>query len=344
MTGAPRPPGRRHGALVALAAGMLTAPLAQAALERAVQRGRLGGAERWSRTNHRGESVSLLEGPAAVLAAAVATAAAGPTGRRPAVLATLAAGALGALDDLRGDGGDRGLRGHLSAAAQGRVTTGAVKVVGIGAAGLLAGRLLVEPEPTQDGTAAGPVGGLLVDVVLVGGVVAGTANLLNLLDLRPGRALKAALLLAAPVVLPDRPGAAAAAATAGVALGLLPADLAERSMLGDAGANALGALLGVAAASGASRRSLAGRLAVLVGLTVASERVSFTRVIEAVAPLRAVDRLGRRPLPAASARADGRPAGEGADEGADEGAGEGAGEAIRGTGGSEEGPGPAGSR
>ncbi|MGN6332627.1 MAG: hypothetical protein ACTHOD_13380 [Motilibacteraceae bacterium] len=343
MTGAPRLP-RRHGALAALVAGAAAAPLTQTALERTVQRGRLGGASRWTRTNHRGETVSLLEGPAAVLAAAAATALAGPTLRRPAVLATLAAGALGALDDLRGDGGDRGLRGHLRAAAQGRVTTGAVKVVGIGAAGLLAGRLLVDRAPAQGGP-AGFAEGRLLDVVLAGGVVAGTANLLNLLDLRPGRALKAALLLATPTVLRARPGAAAAAAGAGVAVGLLPADLAERSMLGDAGANALGALFGVAAASGASRRSLAGRLAVLVGLTAASERVSFTRVIEATAPLRVLDRLGRRPLPAAPAPAPAPAAVAGPVDARVDARGEEASEvADPSARGSEEGPAPAGAR
>lgn len=319
MTGRPRPAPPRRGTLAALALGAVGAPLTQAALQGAVRRGRLGGAARWTRTNHRGETVSLLEGPAAVLAATAAAAVAGAPGRAPAVLATLAAGSLGALDDLLGDGGDRGLRGHLRAARQGRVTTGAVKVVGIGAAGLLAGRLLVDPVPGLD-RGTGAALGRLVDVGLAGGVVAGSANLLNLLDLRPGRALKAALLLAAPTVLRARPGAGAATATAGVAAGLLPADLRERSMLGDAGANALGALLGVAAAAGASRRSLAVRLTVLAGLTVASERVSFTRVIEAVPPLRAVDRLGRRPSPvpasvAATVPAAGDPDGGGPGEG-----------------------------
>ncbi|MGN6244121.1 MAG: hypothetical protein ACTHQ3_10695 [Motilibacteraceae bacterium] len=291
--------------LAAFGAGAVLAPLAQTALDAAARRGALGGADRWNRTNHRGETVSLLEGPAAVLAAVAALAPARRPGLRAgapaAVVATVAAGVLGAIDDLHGDGGERGLRGHLGAARQGRVTTGAVKVVGIGAAGLVAGRLLAAGAPS-DGAHPGPgtrrsvTARGLTDVVLAGGVVAGSANLLNLLDLRPGRALKAALLLAAPVALRGGRGTGSAAAAAGVAAGLLPADLGERSMLGDAGANALGALLGVAAAAGASRRSLTVRLAVLAGLTVASERVSFTRVIEAVPPLRALDRLGRRPV------------------------------------------------
>jgi hypothetical protein len=126
-----------------------------------------------------------------------------------------------------------------------------------------------------------------LDLLLDGVVVAGSANLLNLLDLRPGRALKVALLGAAAL---GRPG------LVGVAAVLLPDDLAERTMLGDAGANALGAVLGLALADRLrSRPSTAAAAGVLVALTAASEVVSFSRVIDATPPLRRLDRLGRRP-------------------------------------------------
>jgi hypothetical protein len=85
---------------------------------------------------------------------------------------------------------------------------------------------------------------------------------------------------------------------AGIAFGsagaLLPEDLGERSMLGDAGANAFGAAVGVAAAASLPRPALASVLAALVGLTLLSERVSFTRVIERTPGLRELDALGRR--------------------------------------------------
>ncbi len=68
-------------------------------------------------------------------------------------------------------------------------------------------------------------------------------------------------------------------------------------MLGDAGANALGAMLGAAAAQTLPRSARLGLLAGIVALTVASEKVSFTRVIEATPPLRWLDMLGRRPAP-----------------------------------------------
>jgi UDP-N-acetylmuramyl pentapeptide phosphotransferase/UDP-N-acetylglucosamine-1-phosphate transferase len=224
------------------------------------------------------------------VAAGLATAALvapGLTGRvrAGAAVAALGAGGLGAYDDLAGSGDRRGLRGHLGALQHGELTSGAVKIVGIGATGLVAAAL------------AGRRG---IGLLLGGGVVAATANLVNLLDLRPGRALKAALVLA---LLDGRhastrsDSARLAAVAAGSALAVLPADLGERSMLGDAGANALGAVLGLAVVTaGTGRVRLAGRLAALTALTLASEKVSFTTVIEATPGLRELDRMGRRPL------------------------------------------------
>jgi UDP-GlcNAc:undecaprenyl-phosphate/decaprenyl-phosphate GlcNAc-1-phosphate transferase len=242
-----------------------------------------GGTGLWERKNHRGEPVTLLEGPAYVAAAAGALALAPglPLQVRTAgVLAAAGAGALGAYDDLSGSGDRRGFKGHLSALAQGQVTTGAAKIVGIGATGLLAGALVRDR---------------LVDKVLAGAVVAGTANLVNLLDLRPGRAVKVGLLLGVPVVVGSGPAAPAAAVACGAGAALLPEDLGERAMLGDAGANAMGAVLGVAAVAWASRPGLVARVAALVALTLASEKVSFSKVIDQVGPLRALDQLGRRP-------------------------------------------------
>ena len=65
-------------------------------------------------------------------------------------------------------------------------------------------------------------------------------------------------------------------------------------MLGDAGANALGAMLG-ASAAGLSRPTRIALLAGIAGLTAASEKVSFTKVIERTPALRWLDMLGRRP-------------------------------------------------
>jgi UDP-N-acetylmuramyl pentapeptide phosphotransferase/UDP-N-acetylglucosamine-1-phosphate transferase len=254
-----------------------------------------------SRVNHRGEPVSLVSGPIMAVAATAAAAATAGSGRAraAATVAGLGAGGFGLYDDVVGarpeQKSDKGFRGHLAALADGRVSAGMVKVAGIGATGLAAGLLIGSPGRTRRTRT-----GRLFDAVLAGGVVAGSANLANLLDLRPGRALKAGIGTAVPLALTPgggegaRPAAAIAAATAGTAAALLPDDLDERTMLGDTGANALGALLGLSYAARTGRFGRLAALGVLVGLTAASERVSFTKVIESTPVLREIDALGRR--------------------------------------------------
>jgi UDP-GlcNAc:undecaprenyl-phosphate GlcNAc-1-phosphate transferase len=249
-----------------------------------------GGDERWNRTNHRGETLTLLEGPAYTLGTAAAAALAPGLPRRlrfAAMVATLGGGAFGAIDDLRETGKSKGLRGHLGELAHGRITTGGLKVLGIGVTGLAAAALATPADPDRPTRRAG-------DVVLSGALVAGTANLLNLFDLRPGRALKV-LLLFAPAAAGRGPAGRMVAVATGAAAGLLPVDLSEQAMLGDTGANAAGALLGTAAVAGLSRRGRIAALLAVTALTLASERVSFTAVIARTPGLREFDALGRRP-------------------------------------------------
>jgi len=255
-----------------------------------------GGRHQWERKNHRGEPVTLLEGPAAAAAAVAAVlaipglAAPGlPAGTRAALaVAGAGAAALGSYDDLRGSKDSRGFRGHLGALAHGQVTSGVVKLGGISATGLAASLV---------------AGGAPADIIINAGLVAGGANLVNLFDLRPGRAIKVTVAAGAAVGAASAAGSLAAAAPVGAAVAMLPEDLGERAMLGDAGANALGAMLGMAAAATLPRPARVAVLAAVAGLTAASEVVSFTRVIEATPPLRWLDQLGRRPAPSAPAAA-----------------------------------------
>src|SRR6266571_4020935 len=278
--------------LIAVAAAGATAAGAARLAYSAANRRPPGGPKMWSRTNHRGEPVTLLEGPA-VAAGAIAGALAGSASwRATAAIAVGGAGAaaFGAYDDLAGSGDRRGFGGHLGALRHGEVTTGAVKLGGIGATGLISAVL---------------AGGSPADVVLNAGLVAGGANLLNLFDLRPARAIKVA---AASGALLGAAGQESAAAPVAAALALLPEDLGERAMLGDAGANALGAMLG-ASAAGLSRPARIALLAGIAGLTAASEKVSFTKVIARTPALNWLDMLGRRPAPQPNGGALGRAAG-----------------------------------
>ena len=120
-------------------------------------------------------------------------------------------------------------------------------------------------------------------------------------------AARAGRVLASPV-----PAATLAAIPLGAALALAGEDLGERAMLGDAGANALGAMLGAAAAASLPRPGRVALLAGIVALTAASEKVSFTKVIRRTPPLHWLDMLGRLPGRLRRRPGDGQPGSSGA--------------------------------
>jgi Glycosyl transferase family 2 len=170
--------------------------------------------------------------------------------------AVAAVAAIGLADDLW-SGPERGFAAHLRS---GR-TTGVLKLVGIPLVGLLATR---------------KVSGALL--------VALAANALNQLDTRPGRALKAYLAASVPLRAPKT-----------TAVLLLSYDLREMAMLGDAGSNALGAMLGLSSVGRLTGRGRWIAIGALAGLTLIGERTSLGRAIERTPVLRDLDGLGRRP-------------------------------------------------
>jgi hypothetical protein len=174
-------------------------------------------------------------------------------------LAAGAVAAVGLADDLW-SGSARGLRRHLRAG----LTTGVLKLVAIPAVGFVAT-------------------GSLQGAALVGLA----ANAVNQLDTRPGRALKA-VLLTAPIWLTT-----ATRGYARVAVLLLPYDLRERGMLGDAGSNALGAVVGLGLVGRLTDRGRWTAVGFLAALNVLGERVSLGQAIERTPVLSTLDRLGR---------------------------------------------------
>jgi UDP-GlcNAc:undecaprenyl-phosphate GlcNAc-1-phosphate transferase len=201
-------------------------------------------------------------------------------------------GLLGLVDDLLGDGTTRGFKGHIAALFQGRITTGFLKLFGGAGVAVV---LVATP-----GFATGRR--LLVDAVLI----ALAANLGNLLDRAPGRTIKAALIAYVPlaIVLGDGAVAVAIAPAMGAAFGLLGDDLRERLMLGDAGANVIGAVLGLGVVLGRGGVTRTTALILLIVANVAAELVSFSSIIDRVPPLRWLDRLGRRTDDTGSGDAD----------------------------------------
>ncbi len=185
---------------------------------------------------------------------------------------------LGLVDDTLG-GDARGWRGHGGAALHRRLSTGALKAAGSLGLALYA--------TSYTGLATGRW--LLASAVLVL-----ATNVFNLLDLRPGRAIKVFVLLGAGLTI----GAASVRPLWALGLFVGPAlvagvyDLRERAMLGDTGANLIGALAGLWLVLTLSETAQAVALAVLLLITVYGELRSISKLIERMPLLRGLDSWG----------------------------------------------------
>ncbi len=284
--------------IVGLLAGMVAGWVALAVIRPAL------AAPVFIRRNYRNHELPTGAGvavAAAVLAVEAAKALGGSLGvgdtpvltsaRTLTMMAVVGFTLLGLADDLGAVGTTRGFAGHLHSIVTGSSSTGGIKLIG---GGLLA-LVLAGPSGQLGGASPGALG--LMRLLVDGAVIALSANLANLFDRAPGRVIKVSALMFAMLSIPvalvrSASGLGAVAVVMGAALGTLPSDLHETSMLGDTGSNALGASLGLGVVLMCVPWV---RVVVLVGLLVinlASERVSFSTVIDAVAPLRALDRVG----------------------------------------------------
>ncbi len=200
------------------------------------------------------------------------------------VFAIAVFGTLGLADDICGSRSTGGFRGHFSQLLKGKVTTGAIKAIVGGAVALLIGSLIADSDAR--------IG------ILNGLVIALTANLLNLLDLRPGRAVSCYWLFLLAFALSRWDGSW----SWWTVLPVLPAavwltglDRRAKIMLGDAGSNVLGVVLGLAFAWNLGIASKLAVLAVLAGIHLYSEKYSISRLIDNNPVLRRIDcRLGER--------------------------------------------------
>jgi UDP-N-acetylmuramyl pentapeptide phosphotransferase/UDP-N-acetylglucosamine-1-phosphate transferase len=218
-----------------------------------------------------------------------------PAGRLWAVAFLLVGFALlGLSDDLLGSRETGGFGGHFRLLlGEGRLTSGALKALG-GA--------VVAAWPAVGQAAAGGAAAVvdwwwllaLAAVNLL--VIALTANAVNLLDLRPGRAFKGFLLLCVMAMWFGRAGGADwvwLASLLGAAAVFGWHDLRAEVMMGDTGANPLGALVGLAVVWSWSGAGKLLWLAGLVAFHLYTERTSLSATIERVTLLRWLDRLGR---------------------------------------------------
>lgn len=188
---------------------------------------------------------------------------------------------IGWMDDTIGDARIKGLRGHVRHfITTGGMSTGLAKAAVTGCLALWAAVLMAEE---------------VIQGVMMFGVILLSTNVMNMLDLRPGRALKGYFLLAG-LLLSLAPYVALAylLPILSAALLVFSLDLRAKAMLGDMGANLLGFSVGFAACVVLPFWGLAAWLFVATWLHWAAERVSFSRVIEQSRVLSWIDQAGRR--------------------------------------------------
>ncbi|MDP9805564.1 UDP-N-acetylmuramyl pentapeptide phosphotransferase/UDP-N-acetylglucosamine-1-phosphate transferase [Trueperella bonasi] len=234
----------------------------------------------WKRTNFAGNRTSLVGGLDAFAGLLAGSMFAGEE-RNAAIVATVSGAIAGYVDDHLEDSfptAAKGFKGHLGEFRQGRVSSGLAKIATIGAGSLIAAGIQASYKDRE-----------VYETIMDAVTISLSANLINLLDLRPGRARKAIMIVAG---VPAAWGSQLARASAGAAFAGIGPDLHGRTMLGDLGANALGAHLGVVLTEYPKKAKIP-ILAVLIALNVVSEKVSFSRIIEQTPWLRSIDSLGR---------------------------------------------------
>ncbi len=185
----------------------------------------------------------------------------------------------GALDDLIGNRNVSGLKGHFKSLFKGELTTGGFKALFGGFVGLVVSVCISSS---------------IVDIIVNTLIIALSTNLMNLFDLRPGRAIKAYLVIMIPIYI------TLTGYTKVFPLLILPnvlayfnIDLKARGMMGDTGSNVLGISIGVLMALGYGIKVRLAWLVFLILMNLISEKFSLTKIIEKNRVLKFIDNLGR---------------------------------------------------
>lgn len=134
-----------------------------------------------------------------------------------------------------------------------------------------------------------------ISYILVGTlVIALSTNFMNLLDLRPGRAIKVYILISIIIFI------FSSVFEKEVMMLILPAvvayfyyDLKAMAMMGDAGSNVLGISIGVFIVTSFDLKVQIFYLAILVAIHIIGEKFSITKLIENNHILNYIDKLGR---------------------------------------------------
>lgn len=197
------------------------------------------------------------------------------------IISILIVGLVGMLDDLVGEKEIKGFKGHISALMKFKLTTGGLKLLVGGASAFILSLTIYRN---------------FFDFIINILLIALFTNLVNLFDLRPGRACKIFILISIVLIL-----SAAVSKYNYILLSLLclvliymPYDLKAKAMMGDTGSNVLGMTLGVFCAGTQTFSIKILYLFLLIILHIISEFYSITKIIEKNRFLCYIDKLGRK--------------------------------------------------
>ncbi len=197
------------------------------------------------------------------------------------ILALMSVSFLGFIDDMLGRRDTLGFKGHFGALFRGRLTTGGLKALGGGLVALFTAFFVSEGW---------------ANIIINTLILALFTNMLNLLDLRPGRAVKGFIFFTVLIIIiaGGKMDYVLLAPLAGAVLWYFRYDLSARVMMGDAGSNVLGFALGYLAVTELPFNARIGILLFLIAMHIFTEKYSLTRIIENTSILRYIDNMGRR--------------------------------------------------
>ncbi len=197
------------------------------------------------------------------------------------IISILMIGLIGIIDDIIGEKEVKGFKGHITSLLKLKLTTGGLKLI-IGGAAALIVSLIISINFIE----------LIVNILIIGLFT----NLINLFDLRPGRACKVFILLSIILIISAklRGYNYIISSLLGIILVYLPYDLRVKSMMGDAGSNVLGMTLGVFCAGTQPFSIKVLYLVVLVTIHIITEFYSLTEIIDNNKILCYIDKLGRQ--------------------------------------------------
>ena len=190
---------------------------------------------------------------------------------------------IGFIDDMLGSRNVLGLKGHFKSLLKGRLTTGALKaIIGLLIAFIISSSLTSNPLETVINTL----------------IIALSTNFFNLLDLRPGRAIKvyifSFLVILVSLIIKHKTAIISPfIPLVGSIIGYMPYDLKARCMMGDAGSNVLGISVGFLVVLTLSWYIKLGVLAFLIVIHIFTEKYSLTDLIKNNRFLNYLDNLGR---------------------------------------------------